>query len=71
MNRITEKKSERKERQPELLKHQRYLEALDVTAGILLNSISEIKYDEFLAALGPASGVDRVLVILKKIDQNS
>ncbi|MGA2915958.1 MAG: PAS domain S-box protein [Sedimentisphaerales bacterium] len=62
--------TERKERQQELLKHKRYLEALDAAAGILLNSISEIKYEDFLAALGPASGADRVIVFLKKIDQN-
>lgn len=61
--------TERKERQQELLKHKRYLEALDTAAGVLLHSISQIKYEEFLAALGPASGADRVLIILKKIDQ--
>ncbi len=62
--------TERKEREQELQKHKRYLEALDTAAGILLHSISEIKYEEFLAALGSASGVDRVLIFLKKTDQN-
>jgi PAS domain S-box-containing protein len=62
--------TERKERERELFKHKRYLEALDAAAGVLLLSISEIPYEEFLAALGPASGVDRTLVFLKKIDQN-
>jgi len=62
--------TERKEREGELLKHKRYLEALDAAARILLHSILEIKYEEFLAALGPASGADRVLVFLKKTDQN-
>jgi PAS domain S-box-containing protein len=58
------------QRQQELLKHKRYLEALDAAAGILLYSISEIKYDQFLAVLGSASGVDRVLAFLRKTDQN-
>ncbi len=62
--------TERKERERELFKHKRYLEALDAAAGVLLLSISEIPYEEFLAALGPASGVDRVLVFLKKTNQN-
>jgi hypothetical protein len=62
--------TERKEREQELLKHKRYLEALDAAAGILLHSISEIKYEEFLVALGSASSVDRVLVFLKKTNQN-
>ncbi|GEM_PF-1378487 len=61
--------TERKEQQQELLKHKRYLEALDKAAGILLNSISEIKYDEFLAALGPASDADRVHIFLKITDE--
>jgi len=62
--------TERKERDQELQKHRRYLEALDAAAGVLLLSISEIPYEKFLAALGPASGVDRVLVFLKKTNQN-
>jgi len=62
--------TERKEREQELQKHKRYLEALDAAAGVLLLSISEIPYEEFLAALGLASGVDRVLVFLKKTNQN-
>ena len=50
----------------ELAKHKKYLEALDKATGILLLSISEVQYDEFLSALGPASGADRILVFLKK-----
>ncbi len=56
--------------QQELIKHKNYLEALDQAAGILLHSISEIKYKDFLAALGPASGADRVIVFFKKISKN-
>lgn len=56
--------------QLELAKHKLYLEALDEAAGILLHSISEIKYRKFLAALGPASGADRVLIFFKKNDLN-
>ncbi|MCX5633806.1 MAG: PAS domain S-box protein [Phycisphaerae bacterium] len=62
--------TERKERERELLKHKRYLEALDATSGILLHSIEEIKYDEFLAVLGPASDADRVHIFLKVADEN-
>jgi two-component system sporulation sensor kinase C len=54
----------------ELTKHKKYLEALDKAAGILLLSISEIKYEEFLNALGPASGADRVHMFLKVTDDN-
>jgi PAS domain S-box-containing protein len=61
--------TESKERQLELLKHKRYLEALDKAVGILLHSITEIKYDEFLAALGPASDADRVHIFLKVADE--
>lgn len=60
--------TERKEREQELLKHKRYIEALDAAAGILLHSISETPYEEFLAALGPASGVDRVLLFFIETD---
>lgn len=56
--------------QQELIKHKNYLEALDQAAGILLHSISEIKYKDFLAALGPASGADRVIIFFKKISKN-
>jgi PAS domain S-box-containing protein len=66
---VTRDVTERKEQQQELSKHKRYLEALDKAAGILLNSISEIKYDEFLAALGPASDADRVHIFLKITDE--
>jgi PAS domain S-box-containing protein len=62
--------TERKAREQELQKHRRYLEALDAAAGVLLLSISEIKYEEFLSAIGPASGADRVLIFLKKTDQS-
>ncbi|MGB8226704.1 MAG: PAS domain S-box protein [Sedimentisphaerales bacterium] len=62
--------TERKERERELLKHKRYLEALDTASGILLHSIEEIKYDEFLAVLGPASDADRVHIFLKVADEN-
>lgn len=61
--------TERKERERELVKHKRYLEALDAASGVLLLSISEIKYEDFLAALGTASGADRILVFLKKTGQ--
>ncbi|OHB50887.1 MAG: hypothetical protein A2Y10_15895 [Planctomycetes bacterium GWF2_41_51] len=52
--------------QQELVKHKYYLEALDQAAGILLHSISEIKYTDFLSALGPASGADRLLIFFIK-----
>ena len=50
----------------ELLKHKSYLEALDEAASILLYSISEIKYKDYLCALGPASGADRIYIFLKR-----
>jgi hypothetical protein len=62
--------TERKLRELELHKHKQYLEALDKASGILLLSISEIRYDEFLAALGPASGTDRICISLKNNRQN-
>jgi PAS domain S-box-containing protein len=62
--------TERKEHERELLKYKRYLEALDAASGILLHSIEEIKYDEFLAVLGPASDADRVHIFLKVVDKN-
>ncbi|MDD5134840.1 MAG: PAS domain S-box protein, partial [Phycisphaerae bacterium] len=62
--------TERKQREQELARHKQYLEALDKAAGILLLSISEIKYEEFLNALGPASGADRVHIFLKVTDDN-
>ncbi len=62
---ITEKKLQERN----ISKHRRYLEALDKTTGILLNSITELKYDEFLAALGPASDADRVHIFLKPADE--
>ncbi|MFA5292679.1 MAG: PAS domain S-box protein [Phycisphaerae bacterium] len=63
--------TERKTREQELQKHKCYLEALDKAAGILLHSILEIKYDEFLATLGAASDVDRVHIFLKTTDEKS
>ncbi len=62
--------TERKEHELELQKHKRYLEALGAATNILLHPISEIPYEEFVTALGSASGTDRVLVILKRTDQN-
>ncbi|OHB55444.1 MAG: hypothetical protein A2173_09990 [Planctomycetes bacterium RBG_13_44_8b] len=62
--------TEKKEQTQELAKHRRYLEALDAAAGILLHSISEIKYEEFITALGPACGADRIIIFLIKTDQN-
>jgi signal transduction histidine kinase len=50
----------------ELLKHKSYLEALDEAASILLYSISEINYKDYLRMLGPASGVDRIYIFLKR-----
>jgi signal transduction histidine kinase len=54
----------------ELLKHRFYLEALDQAAGILLHSISEIRYKDFLSALGPASAADRLSIFFKNVDSN-
>ena len=61
--------TEEKLRQQEISKHRCYLEALDKATGILLHSITEVKYDEFLAALGPASDADRVHIFLKPADE--
>jgi PAS domain S-box-containing protein len=62
--------TEKKEKEQELQKHKRYLEALDAAAKVLLYSVTEIKYEEFIAILGAASNVDRAIVFLKKIDQD-
>ncbi|MHB0945935.1 MAG: PAS domain S-box protein [Sedimentisphaerales bacterium] len=56
--------TEKKLRESDLYKHKQYLEALDKASEILLLSISQIQYDDFLAALGTASGADRMLVFL-------
>jgi len=57
---ITEKKNE-----SWMFRNTKYLEALDAAAGILLHSMSEIKYEDFLAVLGKAADVDRAIIILK------
>jgi PAS domain S-box-containing protein len=63
---VTRNVTERELNEQELLKHKQYLEALDKASGILLLSISQIPYEEFLAALGEGSGADRVALFIKK-----
>lgn len=58
--------TERKLNELELRRHKQYLEALDKASEILLLSISQINYDDFLATLGNASETDRILVFIRQ-----